>query len=60
MENIWTWLDLDDPSIFCWYGHSTGFINYRYMFVYGGINHENFMVRDSFVFDMIDYYVIEL
>ena len=30
------------------------------MLVYGGINHQNFMVRDSFVFDMYEFYVIEL
>lgn len=60
MENIWTWLDLDDPTIFCWWGHSTGFVNHWYMLVYGGINHQNYMVRDSFVFDMYEFYVIEL
>ena len=60
MENIWTRLDLDDPTIFCRWGHSTGFVNNRYMLVYGGINHQNFMVRDSFVFDMYEFYVIEL
>lgn len=30
------------------------------MFVYGGINSDNFIVRDSFIFDMIDFYVIGL
>lgn len=30
------------------------------MLVYGGINHQNYMVRDSFVFDMYEFYVIEL
>lgn len=60
MENIWTRLDLDDPTIFCRWGHSTGFVNNRYMLVYGGINHQNYMVRDSFVFDMYEFFVIEL
>lgn len=60
MENIWTRLDLDDPTIFCRWGHSTGFVNHQYMLVYGGINHQNYMVRDSFVFDMVDFFVLEL
>jgi hypothetical protein len=30
------------------------------MFVYGGINRDNFIVRDSFLFDMIKFDVISL
>jgi len=59
-ENIWTRLDLDDPTIFCRWGHATGLVNARYMFVYGGVNLENYIVRDSFLFDMVEYYVIEM
>lgn len=59
-ENIWLRLDLDDPTIFCRWGHATGLVNERYMFVYGGINYDNFIVRDSFIFDMIEFFVIEM
>ncbi len=60
-ENIWS--RKDDPQLqelFCRWGHATGFIDNRYMFVYGGINHDNKVVRDSFAFDMLEYYIVPL
>ena len=59
-ENIWVRSPIADPTIFCRWGHSTGLVNSRYMFVYGGVNHENYIVRDSFLYDMIEYDVISM
>lgn len=46
--------------MFCRWGHTTGFVNSRYMFVYGGVNIDQKVIRDSFVFDMLEHYIVPL
>ena len=53
--NIWNYHAAKDKSeIFCRWGHSTAFIDTRYIFVIGGVNLDNMVVRDPFLYDMLD------
>lgn len=60
--NIWQRKDVtnDMQTYFCRWGHTTGFVDSRYMLVYGGVNQDDKVVRDSFVFDMLEYYIVPL
>jgi hypothetical protein len=61
-ENIWHRDDVaENQDLFCRWGHATGFVNTRYMFIYGGVNNDGMVVRESFLFDMIDRdYIVKL
>jgi len=61
-ENVWSRKDIKDgQDLFCRWGHATGYVNNRYMFIYGGVNAEKNVVRDSFIYDMIDSdYIVQL
>ena len=62
IENIWRRKELkeEDDIEMCRWGHTTGFVNARYMFIYGGVNLENHVVRNSFLYDMLENSVLHL
>jgi len=59
--NFWKRKDVDQYNEYtCRYAHSAALINHRSFFVFGGIDNENFAMRNVFAYDVIDNKIIPL
>ena len=43
-QNIWERKDVKEQELFCRWGHSSAFVNTRYMLVFGGVNFDRKVV----------------
>ena len=61
-QNIWRSQELDEKSqkLTCRYSHTTGLVNPKQMFIFGGIDQDNNAMRSVFAYDFLKNDIIPL